>query len=323
MAKTRSLAAQFQYAVMKSQAYGQSKYDERGKGRASMARYKTYSYDTMDARLDAAKDLGKYLQDHFPEMKYARDITFDSVQQWLNNKADSGCSKATLEGYTANARTLFRLCDNAYPTFQHVNDKTLREQLHVPEPVPELVRESHRDAAGMARVDFEKLKNSFSKTSNGYKACVIQEATGARADGCVSLRGSDIQIDKNGKCIVHLCEKGGRHRYVDVVRPEYVQALSGLKERAGDSYILNHRGDPIKAKSLSDQYRTHMKKLELTKDYTGTNSHAIRKMWANERYKEYRASHTKYDTVRYLNEQLGHGADRDEGLLGHYVDDIS
>lgn len=322
MTRNRTMVSQFKYAVMKSKAFGESKHDERGKGSQSLAKCKSYSFRTYGGRLDVAKQFGKFLQENHPEIRMARDVTFDAAQEWLDSKAYSGCTKATLEGYTTDVRSLFRLCERAYPTFSHVTDKILRENIKCPEEHPELVRDSHRDAVGMIREDYEKLRDSFSKSSNGYRGCLIGEMTGARSEGCVRLKGTDIHIE-NGKCWVHLTEKGGLQRDVDVVKPEYIKALQGLKSKAKDGYVLNHRGNPIKAKSLSDQYRQHMKKLDLSRDYTGTNSHAIRKLWANERYHEYRKDHSKYDTVRYMNQQLGHGADRDEELLGHYVDDIN
>lgn len=322
MAKTRTLTAQFQYAIAKSKAYGQSKHDERGKGGASLARSKTYSFNTYDNRSDIAKDFGHWLKDNHPEIRMAKDITFDAAQEFLEHKATCGAAQTTLERYTSDMRTLFRVCDRAYATFPHVTDKILRDQLHQPEAKPELVKDSHRDAVGMTRNDFEKLRDSFSVTSNGYKGCIIQEATGARSEGVTSMKGTDIHI-QNGKCWVHLQEKGGRARNVDVVKPEYIAALKSLKAQAKDGYILNHRGNKLQAESLQKSYRSHLLKLQTERDYTGTNSHAIRKLWANERYHEYRKTHTKLETVKYMNIQLGHGADRDEALLAHYVDDIN
>jgi|GEM_PF-3096046 len=322
VAKIRSISAQFQYAVRQSAAYGQSKYDERHKGAGNQSKIKTYSYKTMKARIDVAKQFGKFVQEHHPEVQMARDITFDIAREYLEHKANEGCSHATLQGYTADIRTIFRVCDKCYPTFGHVTDNMLREQIRMPEAHPELVKDSHRDAIGMTRPDFEKLRDSFSRTSNGFKGCIIQEATGARAEGCCNLKGDDIHIE-NGRCWVHLDEKGGLQRDVEVFNAQYIKNLQQLKNQAKDGYVLNHRGNPIKPESLSKAYRDHLKKLDTQRDYRGTNSHAIRKLWANERYHEYRQNHTKLETVQYINVQLGHGADRDEALLAHYVDNLN
>ena len=312
---SRTIASQLQHAVLQSKAFGHSKHDDRA---LKESRYKTYSNKSMKSRIDSAKDLGKYIQSHYPECRMARDITPEMINKWLEGKAASGCTQGSLDTYSAESRFIERACERAYPTFKGFDTR----QIKTPREHPDAVRGSNRGPEGMTRADFNKLKESVKPTSNTWKALTIQEATGARSEGVCNLKGSDITINGD-KCTVHLKEKGGRERNVDVIRKDQIDALRALKSQSKDGYIVNHRGDKLKKpESLQKAYNRAISKLQLSKDYKGATTHSVRKLWSNERYREYRKDHTKLETVQYINEQLGHGAERDEALLAHYVADL-
>lgn len=314
---SRTISSQLKYACIRSRAYGQKKYDARKNG---TSKDKTFSHKAMETRLKTAGELGKYVQEHYPDCRWVRDITPQMVNKFLNAKADRGCRQATLNTAASDCRFLERACQSAFPSFKGFNPKDLK----TPQERSELVRPSYREPEGMTRSDFDLLKAFVPQNGNVAKAMAIGEATGARAEGICKLRGSDIHINGNTATVDIHGEKGGRDRTVEVVKPEHVQNLRDLKDQAGENYIIQNqkRGGFLKPESLQRAFNRALEKVKTEKTYKGTSTHAIRKLYANERYHAYRGDHSKYDTIRYINTQLGHGADRDVALLGKYVDYI-
>lgn len=302
-----SLSSQLQYAVLHSRSFGSDKYSDRKNGESQ---HKTYSHKATKDRLDTAKSLGKYIKEHFPEVKMARNITAEHINAWLDHKANTGCRMASLETYAANARSVMRLCSQAFPTCKDLSG------IKTPEEKPDLIQSSGRDPEGMKKDDYAKIRQSVNN-ANLARGMDIARMTGARADGCTHITGNDIHIYKDGSMRVYLQEKGGRGRKVDVINEKYKNTLKEYKQIYGNNRIV-----PIKPESLERSLARAMRGKELGKDYKGTKMHSIRKLWANERYKEYRQTHNKLETVQYINLQLGHSADRDEALLAHYVDSI-
>ena len=75
---------------------------------------------------------------------------------------------------------------------------------------------------------------------------------------------------------------------------------------------------PIKVDSLHRNIERHMKSVGIKERYKYTSVHAMRKEWAQRTYDNYRKDHSKLQAIKYTNEQLGHGADRDVVLLERY-----
>lgn len=312
----RSIAYQLQYAVRQSQAYGESKHDERGKGKVdSRAPYKTYSFDSMKARSDIAKDLGKWVKETYPEIRLAKEITPAMTREFLTQKAEKGCRQATLTAYTSHVRAIFRYMEHTFKSPHYGDYKSL---IPCPEARPDL--EPLRTCRGMSKEDFKTVLKTTAAGSNINKAMRVIEATGARSDGAVGLKGSDIHVI-DGAVRVGLTEKGGRYREVTVTVPEHVDFLKNLSV-VGNRYVLEHRGQPIKEESLQKSLARHIEQAGLKDKYPYQKCHSIRKMWAQETYNAYRETHGKLETIEHINEQLGHSAGRDVALLGCYVGDI-
>lgn len=88
--------------------------------------------------------------------------------------------------------------------------------------------------------------------------------------------------------------------------------------------IARNRGEkqlliPTRDKSLERAVTRELKANNEHERYIGL--HAARKTWAQELYNQYRQEHSKFETVGYVNEQLGHSAERDQELLDRYVYD--
>ncbi len=316
---SRTIASQLQYATIQSRAYGQSKYAARQNKQSDG---KTFSHKAMESRLKTAKELGNYIKNNYPDCRMARDISPEMINNFLQSKADRGCRQASLDTAASNCRFLERACEKAFPSFRGFDAK---EQINTPKENPELIRPSYRDPEGMTRSDFIRIREAIPTNGNVAKAMTIGEATGARSEGICNLKGSDIHIHGNTAHVYIHGEKGGRDRTVDVVRPDQVANLKSLQEKYGQEYIIQNErtGKKLKPESLQKAFNRCLKKIQTEKNYKGTTTHAIRKMYANERYQAYRGTHGKHETIQYINIQLGHGKDRDVELLGKYVDEIN
>ena len=311
-----NICNQLKYAVHKSKAFGESKFDERKKGQESRTNYKTYSRSSMKEKLDIAKSLGKWIQQEHPEIKRAVEITPQLCQDYLSDMAAHGVRQTTLEKATSTVRAVMRCVESSFGSPRY----DLKGAIKTP-PIS-LEAQELRTAKGMSQKDFKKLLGSIKPTSNTAKAMILARTTGARVGGACAVKKEDIRIDGD-KAYVTLKDTGGRSREVEVVRKEHVEALCELRGGAKDGeYIIRHRGRPIKPESVEKGVQRAMAKVELSRDYKYEKMHPIRKLWAMERYNDYRQDLSKLDTVRYINIQLGHGAERDEALLGRYVDEM-
>lgn len=303
---SRTLAGQLQYAVLKSARIGSSKHADR---RAGESQYHAYSHATLQKRLEVAKALGKHIQAAYG-VRMATDVKEEHIQGFLDSLARSGRTPHTLESTTSEARAICRAASQTFKAF-----KLDGSGVKTPRAQEGYVR-TDRDPEGMLQADFDMIRGKAGDNNLG-RGMDIARMTGARAYGCTHIRGTDIH-EKDGKMTVTLTEKGGRTREVDIVRDEYKLALRHYAGRFG-----NDRVCPIKEKSLERALARAMKVNPMLKPYRYAKMHTVRKLWANERYAEYRQEHTKLETVQYINEQLGHGAERDEALLAHYVSDLS
>lgn len=314
---SKNISYQLQFLVHKSSAFGSSKYDERRKGKG-INNVKTYSHKTFSARLDVAKAFGKFVQQNFPKTKMVRDITPAMANAFLESRANRGCRQATLMSYTADVRSLLRMAQVRWNAPRY----DLKKEIHTPQPKPEL--DPLRSARGMSRQDYERILETQKPSSNLYKAMTIIEACGARAGGVTHLRGDDIEV-RPDKVIVHIrhgYEKGGRMRDIEVVNGRHMDILAEYHDKYGDRLIVEHRGHALKPESIEKSLSRAIAKAGLTEKYNYQKCHSIRKMWAQERYNDYRQNHGKYETIQFINEQLGHSKDRDVALLGCYVSNI-
>lgn len=304
---SRNLSGQLQFAVLQSSRIGSSKHADRHAGES---RFHAYSHATLGKRLEVAKALGKYVQREYG-VRMATDIKDEHIQGYLDSMARAGRTPHTLESTTSEARAICRAASQAFKAFKLDGSgiKTPRAQ--------EGYARTDRDPEGMLQADFDMIRDKAGDNNLG-RGMDIARITGARAYGCTHIRGTDIKEHSDGRMTVTLTEKGGRTREVDVVRDDYKLALRHYSRRFGNDRIC-----PIKEKSLERALARAMKANPMLKPYRYAKMHAVRKLWANERYKEYRTGHSKLETVQYINEQLGHGAERDEALLAHYVSDLS
>ena len=303
---SHNLRQQITHAVRESRAYGQAKHDAPAHVRHDG---RTYSYNSFNNRLDVAKAFGTFMQSEHPEVRYARDLTPAHANEFLSAAAARGVADSTLDAYRSTLGAIYRECGREYGT-----RTPERGEIHVPErtaPVAPVrtvaMREEH----------IEQLRDSYRPYSTGRNAVDIAHACGARVEGISKLRGSDIHERADGSVYVHLTEKGGRQRDVDVLDPADRDRMRDLRDRYGTDRVC-----PARPESIDRSLSRHLHDLGIRDLYRDTTVHAIRKAWAQRTYDTYRQDHSKLEAIKYVNEQLGHSAERDVALLAHYVEDI-
>lgn len=300
----RSMKQQLTYAVRQSSAIGQSKHADKGLGKSGLRHDgRSYSYASLNGKLDTAKNFANFLQREFPEITKAVDIRAEHMNAFLQEKAVT-VNNDTLKTYASNLRSIAKEIRNCYHTDLHIKKNDII--------TPVVDREPWRTHP-MSAPDIKRLHDSFKPGSTGDRAMILSHATGARAEEICTIKREDIKIDGN-TATVTIKGKGGRTREVYVKDALEVAKLDRIRLQTPQG----GRICPIKVDSLHRSVERHMQAVGIKDQYKYTSIHAMRKEWAQRTYDQYRQDHTKLQTIRYVNEQLGHGADRDVALLGRY-----
>ncbi len=163
------------------------------------------------------------------------------------------------------------------------------------------------------------MKYAEKRRSAATPAFEISRRFGARVEGTVTVRAQDVHLDTSGRWglgQVRLKEKGARERFVDIrTQADRDFIAAAITEKEPNEQLVC-----LKKDSVNKQLNRIMTKLGLKAQYKDTGMHSIRKLWAQETWDMCRTSGMEFkETIRYLNNQLGHGKDRDKKLLGVYV----
>lgn len=304
----RGIANQLSYAVGQNKAMGQSKYsankDVRHDGRS-------YSYAAHNKKLDIAKNFGHWMRDNHPEVTKAIDIKAEHMNEYLKKKAET-CRPATLRLYASDLRSISKCVSRTFGRSAIKNPK-----IDIVTPTND--RQPSRTMA-MDSKDIDKIQAHLRPDSNADRALKLERATGARVEGLTHIRPIDIHIHNENSASVYIYgEKGGRNRTVQVYGKEHIKNLSHLKEL---QTVPERPIVAIKKDGINRAFNRVMHQIGIKGKYELTSVHAMRKEWAQRTYDYYRETHTKLDSIRYTNQQLGHGAERDVDLLGKYVANI-
>lgn len=292
------------YAVRESKAMGQKK---RSEERDLRHDGRTYSYSAYNVKQDVARQFGRWEEDHHPEITAARDIPTEHYVEWLNQKRDEGARQATLDTYRSAIQSIDRQMVKLWG----------KEPCRELGPVHALPDRGKLRDRQMDRADFDALRGSYRDGSTGARALDLARAGGLRVQEISRLRGSDIR-ERGQEMIIHVeRSKGGRNRDIVITDRACYDSLRELRDRYGDERIC-----PIKPDSLNKNIERGLERLGLGDKYRGTSFHAIRKMWAQGEYDRARRGMDRNHAIKWVNVQLGHGADRDDRLISVYVGNL-
>lgn len=331
MSKKTSLTYQINSAINACFCPGQSKraykYDHHMK-----TDYKIFSYAEKDAMHEIGKNLAKYVHKKFG-INYVRDIKQEHIQDWLDNKALTS-SQNTLNRYDSAIRKLEQICvkhfgsgNNPETHFKWNTDKII-----IPESQSSV---SYKKTLSMDFNTSRKLIDYFksdNKKSDVWRSVILSSYAGLRVEETSKLRVERIHIEpsKHGEYgYIEIRKgdgsKGNRPRIIPITNKTTADMLlSVIADRENGEYIVRNSKSPhspLKQGSITKALERALFDLKLT-HYKGNLNHAMRKNWAQNMYDEYRKSHTKEETIRYVNTILGHGEQRSIAELAHYCNNI-
>lgn len=304
--RIRSLKQQFNYAISQSTHIGESKRAYKGSCSAqgiSPAADRIYSVQYAENLRDCAKSLSNFLNERHPEVRMARDIKSEYIQEWINSKS-SQWSLKTAECRVSQIEKLQSVLNSTYKIGVDWNVKP-----------PEVVKADKIRTIGVDRADFERLREAMAGSDCGGKTAMeITARTGLRIKEVARLHADRINLDKR---VIEVREGAKNGKFRDVpIREKDLPFFRELKERMAGQYVT--RG--VNEDTLNKGIRRGLQRAGLDKKYAATTNHALRKMYATERMTELRNSGLP-ERAAWLKvqQELGHGAQFRAELFRVYV----
>lgn len=294
----RNIKAQLFHCIDDNCAFGSKKRTATPEERQG----NIYSYKYMNNLKDIAANFYNYTKTYCPDLKMVKDIRKEDVMGFLAAKEKEGVSASTLTAYRAGMEKLGYLAQQTYninADFTSCN--------FVPHK-----REKIRDIA-MSPEDYNSfLEATQNSTCKSHAAVIVCREFGLRVSEVVNITPQDI---KSGELHIEQ-SKGGRNRDIPVTKDSQVAALNMLKNAASD---LNGPILDIKPDSINKYLRENLERAGIDK-YTNakTGIHAIRKMYAEERYQEELDKGFDHkEAWGNVCQELGHGRNREDLFVAY------
>jgi len=271
---------------------------------------------SRNAYLDVGRMAMRYIMEHYPDIRYVKDVPVDAVNEFLVSKAPNN-STAALIGYASKMRSNGRFVNKFFRT---ANVDLIDKRVIVPKSGKTTKNERLWDMQ-IEREDYERCLAYATRPGTRRRAHIGWELSvrfGPRASGCGSVKVSDVRLDLKGRFgfgRIRFCEKGKRLRLVAVRTEDDRKLLEDLSRgRDPDELLVGITDDAIN-KALN---RT-LKALGLKSKYPYTSIHGLRKLFAGRCWDANRAELSYMENVMDVNKQLGHGVLRNVKLLRVYV----
>ena len=307
MGKKRSLKAQLKFAVQKCQRFGQSKHADK-KNPEIYTKEGVYSISSSDALKDTVTNFANFMSEKHPEIGYVRDITVDHINEWIAYR-QADWSNKTYDNMVSRIGKMELLLNKTY----HLELDLTTGLMHRPKDRQD--KEEIRNKA-MSRDDLRDLitymKNSTSP--NGWIALEITSRCGLRVKEVSCLRFSNIDTDNK---VIHVVEgaKNGRKRDVAIRDKDILFFRKFCREYGNQEYVTGG----IKEDSINKSIRRAMQAIGIDLKYKETTEHAVRKLYASERYQEeLKKTNDKKKAFTAVQHDLGHGDFRTK-LFDTYV----
>lgn len=293
--KKRSLERQFTHAICTCMHLGESKRQYRMDHHGSTER-RLFSIDNVNKLRGTTKQLANFIDREYPGVIFAKDITNEMLQRWLDSNRNNW-SKATMYEKASQLKVIFKLVECCYKCYPVCDPFTLE----LPEIAPMkkrsvMIKEEHLI---MIRNSFEE-RDSKSVARIGVELA-MRFGLRAKESSCLSPENIDIANMK-----IHIVEgaKNGKKRDVPI-RPkdlEYARALKVMTN--GQRYVCGGSSRDV----INLGIRREMKRLGIDVEYPDTTTHAIRKFYAVERYsEELDRGLDEISAWEIVQKELGHG----------------
>lgn len=277
-----------------------------GRGMSS----RVYSFAERDALHDTVNSFARWMKTNHPEVRHARELTYDHKAEYLMDCRSRGCSPATLRSYENRLDKLAHCCNAKYKsshldymerswcrTVQSDRDRfeyRVRTQVMTPE-------------------HYDRVRDTCTRSCGSRDALDLARAFGLRSREAVSVRVEDVRPD----CL-HVVGKGGREREIPITTSQQRDLLDRLcrDRNPGD------RLAPAGLGTYQNYVRNHLERAGLSDAYPDTGTHSIRKLWAREQYFDCRSrGMTPDEAASAVTVLLGHGADRKD-LVEIYLGEV-
>lgn len=278
----KSLTNQMNRAIYSHMAIGHSKRAERAGGVDTSMRIYSHGKDGEHGQLgklkDASRQFGRWMREKHPEIRLARDIRPEHVQEFMLDTAAHSWSPVTYNNMLSTMQKLGRLTADTFSGSSASWTSGLQRQQANPSDKKRSVAFSERERA-LIRNDADH------SSSEALKAGAFGSYYGLRVGSIASLRVGDIHPD-----YIHIeRDKGGRSRdiyYTSMQQKQ--QALKALqwasehgRASAGDKVF------GIKANSIGRALQRSCRKNGISAAHVSSSSqHALRKSYARERYEQ-------------------------------------
>lgn len=316
---TSNLGYQITSAISSCTEEGQSKraYKNSHNGQTD---YKIFGFTYKNDLCQTGKEMAKFIRENYPDVKFARDIKAYMVQGFLDHKAETVGSKATLEKIYAHVRKIDAVLCHKYKTFSYADSIKMPDmEQQTPYKMKDRV---------MSENEYQQLKDSLSgSASQAVRSVVLSHAVGLRVEETAGVRMERFN-EKGGRwgygtfsVLKGDGSKGNRERIIDIPDATRQKEIKELVRdlQPGQLIVSKPDGSAYDKKSLTRTISRHMDKLGFGEEWKGNKNHALRKDFAQVCYDVARRSGmSKQEALGYANTQLGHSENRSD-LSSVYV----
>lgn len=279
--------------------------------------FHVYSYSEKKNLIATTKLLSNFCKNL--GVRYVRDITPDMITDFLQSKADQGCTNQTIKNYKSRLDKVQILVEKRWnlnlnwreESITAIGKNSLGNDLDAVYRTKAMTEKDYK-------ILMQSFKDSGSKSESQF-AAELSYNFGLRSNEASQLRASDY-LKEEGLLVVQHGTKGGKRRIMSVETQAQRNLLSKLTQgKKDDMRVIN-----IKSESIAKGIQRQLEKAGLesyTKDHK-TCIHSLRKCWSVRRYKDLKERYPDrpdrkiYDQVVH---ELGHGLKTRIELIKAYI----
>ena len=326
MSKVRTLSYALNHAIQENFCPGESKRSAKFQLQGKTDN-KIYSYSHKDSLHSTAKDFANFTKEIFG-IRAVYEIDPKHIAAYIEHKAKT-CNEKTLLKVSSHLAKLELCCKCTYSS-EKINWDVKEVIIPVSANNSGITKDKPMDwETSQKIIDYMTRPGTHSEA---YRSLELSRLLGMRVEETVNARANRFHFEPSKDYPFGYVEirkgdgaKGNRPRLIPIQTKEQLEALKLLcAGRTGNDFIVQKSkigNQPLEKKSVSKSFNRALKSLGL-EQYKGNLNHALRKDWAQRSYDLYRETHTKSESVRYVNRILGHGEERSLSELSHYVNNI-
>jgi len=266
---------------------------------------KIYSYSSRKNLIKMSSNFSNYMREHYPEVKYVKDIQPDHIQNFLVSKNNGECSSITLSQYKAQLCKLSKVVNAQYGCDTDYTNGVV---------VPNSIKNGGGKIRNvmMLEKDYKTLLDN-STNDNFKNGLQLSYHCGLRASEVSKVQKRDYDVSNQTLQIVD--SKGKRSRTIQLndKQNKVVKSIMDKLDKPKD------RVCSVQTESLQQSFRRELKKNGLSEKYTDTSFHSCRKSAATRHYQECRESgKSVQQSLDATSKYLGHNENRND-LMREYV----